>query len=90
MIKKIFIKNCHSSNNLINDFKSANLVLLSYCVLSRNTVTERDLIRLNKSTDKKKSDLLTGNFHCSSDNKHMKNTQKCIYVLKRANLNSIL
>ena len=90
MIKKIFVKDCCGSNGLIDDFKSAGLIILSHCVLLRDTVTERDLTRLSKSTDKKRSDLLTDNFCCSSGNKHMKNIQRCIYVLKRADLNLIL
>ena len=89
MIKKIFVRDCCSSNNLINNFKNTDLIILSHYILSKNTVTERDLTRLNKSTDEKGSDLLTDNFHCSSDNKHIKNTQKCIYMLERVNLNLI-
>ena len=84
MAKRIFVKNCYSSNSLVDNFKSMGLILLSHCILSKNTVTERDLTKLSKSTNKKESDLSTDNFHCSSDNKHMKNTQRCIYVLKRA------
>ena len=89
MIKRIFVKNCCSSNSLINDFENTDLIILSHYVLLKNTVTERDLTRLSKSTDKKGSDLSADNFHCSSDNKHMKNTQKCIHIFKRADLNLI-
>ena len=85
MIKKTFVRNCHSSNSLVNDFKNTNLILLSHHILLRDTVTKRDLTRLSKSTDKKRSDLPADNFHCFSSNKHIKNTQKCIYILKRIN-----
>ena len=84
MIKKTFVKNCHNSNSLINNFKSTDFVLLDHHILLKNTVTEKDLIRLNKSTDKKRNNLSADNFHCSFSNKHMKNTQKCTYVLERA------
>ena len=90
MIKRTFIKDCHSSNDLIDDFKSVGLVILSHHILPRDTVTERDLIRLSKSINKKRSDLSADNFHCSSDNRHIKNTQKCTYVFKRADLDLIL
>ena len=89
MIKKTFIKDCCDSNSLINDFKNTVLIILDYYILSKDTVTERDLTKFSKSTDKKGSDLLTDNFHCSFSNKHIKNTQKCTYMLERANLNLI-
>ena len=89
MIKRTFVRDCCDSNSLINDFKSADLVILNHHILLKNTVTERDLTRLSKSTDKKGSDLLIDNFYCSFSNKHIKNTQKCIYILKRANSDSI-
>ena len=73
MIKRIFIRNCCGSNDFVDDFKSVSFVILDHCVLSKNTVTERDLIKLSKSIDKKGSNLLTDNFHCFSGNRHMKN-----------------
>ena len=89
MIKKIFIKDCYSSNSLINNFESTDFIILDHCVLPKDTVTEKNLTRLSKSTDKKESDLLTDNFHCSSGNKHIKNTQKCTYMFGRVNLDLI-
>ena len=73
MIKKTFVKNCHSSNSFIDDFKNTGFVLLDHHVLLKDTVIERDLIRLSKSTDKNQSDLSADNFHCSFSNKHIKN-----------------
>ena len=90
VIKRIFVKDCCGSNGFIDNFKNAGLVILSYHIFLKNTVTEKNLIRLSKNTDKKGSDLSTDNFYCFSDNRYMKNTQKCIYVLERANLNLIL
>ena len=89
MTKKIFIRDCCGSNSLIDNFKSMGLVILSHHILPKDTVTKRDLTKLSKSTDKKGSDLPADNFHCSFSNKHMKNTQKCTHVLKRADLNLI-
>ena len=89
MIKKIFVRNYCGSDDFIDNFKSLSLVILSHCILPRDTVTERDLTKLNKSTDKKRNDLLTDNFCCFFNNKYIKNTSKCIYVLKRVNLNLI-
>ena len=90
MIKKIFVRNCCSNNNLIDNFKSTDLILLNHFIFLKNTVIEKNLIKLNKSIDKKRSDLLTDNFHYSSSNKHMKNTQKCTHIFKRADSDSIL
>ena len=90
MIKRIFVKNCCSSDSFIDNFKNLDLVILSHYVLPRDTVTERDLTRLSKSTDKKGSDLPADNFHCFFSNRHMKNIQRCTYVLKKADLNLIL
>ena len=89
MIKRIFIKNCYASNNLIDDFKNTGLILLSYCILLRNTVTERNLIRLSKSINKKESNLLTDNSYCFFSNRYRKNTKRCIYMLKRTNIDLI-
>ena len=89
MIKRTFIRNCCGSNSFVDDVKNSGLVILSHHVFSRDTVTEKNLTRLNKNTDIKRSDLLTDNFCCFSDNRYMKNTQKCIYVFKRADLNLI-
>ena len=89
VIKRTFIRNCHSSNGFVNNFKSSGLVILNHHILSKDTVTERDLTRLSKSTDKKGSDLSANNFCCSSGNKHIKNTQKCTHMLERADLNLI-
>ena len=74
MIKRVFVKNCCSSNDLINNFKSTNLILFSHCIFLRDTVTERDLTKLSKSTDKKRSDLSIDNFHYSFSNRYIKNT----------------
>ena len=89
MIKRIFVKDCCGSNSLIDDFKNIDLIILSHCVLPRDTITERDLIKLSKSTDKKGSDLPADNFHCSSSNRHMKNTQNCTHMFERADSDSI-
>ena len=89
MIKKIFIRNHHNSNSLVDNFKNMSLILLSHHILLKDTVTERDLTRLSKSIDKKKSDLLTDNFHCSFSNRHIKNTEKCTHMFERVNSDSI-
>ena len=89
VIKRIFVKNCCSSNSLVDNFKSADFILLSYCVLSRDTVIKRDLIRLSKNINKKGSDLSANNFHYSFSNRHMKNTQKCTHMLEKTDLDSI-
>ena len=73
MIKKIFIRDYHSSNSLIDNFKNTDLILLNYHVLLKNTVIKRNLIRLSKSTDKKRSDLSVDNFYCFFSNKYIKN-----------------
>ena len=83
MIKKIFVRNCCGSNNFVDDFENVGLVLLSHHILSKNTVIKRNLTRLSKSTDKKRSDLSADNFHCSFSNKHIKNTQNIFIYLKK-------
>ena len=90
MIKRIFVKDCHGSNSLIDNFENTSLVILDHHILPRDTVTERDLTRLSKSFNKKGSDLLTDNFYYFFGNRHMKNIQKYTHVLERTNLNSIL
>ena len=89
MIKRIFIKDCCGSNSLIDNFKNTGLIIFDHCVLLRDTVTKRDLTRLSKSINKKRSDLSVDNFHCSFSNKHMKNTQKCTHILEKADSDSI-
>ena len=89
MIKKTFVRNCCGSDDFIDNFKSLSFIIFDHYVLSKNTVTERDLIKFNKSIDKKGSNLLTDNFYCSFDNRHMKNTQKCTHMLERADSDSI-
>ena len=89
MTKRIFVKNHHGSDSFIDNFKNPDLVILDHHILPKDTVTERDLIKLSTSTDKKGNDLLIDNFHCSFSNRHKKNTQKCIHVFERANLDSI-
>ena len=90
MTKRTFVRNCHGSDSFIDNFKSPGLIILSHCVLSRDTVTKRDLIKLSKSIDKKRNDLSADNFCCSFSNRHMKNTQKCTHMLERVNPDPIL
>ena len=89
MIKRTFIRDCYSSNSFIDNFENIGFIILNYHIFSKNTVIERNLTRLSKNTDKKGSDLLTDNFHCSFDNRYIKNTQRYTYMLEKVNLDLI-